>query len=263
MSEPRVEDRGFAMASARYQMYRLLDGWADRFEIASMLEGPVDGAPGIAGVFGVGLARRGVKVVTVVPSEAHAAIAQGIYEGSGTTAEVVVAGEHQLAELPRSDMVVCHLALDRVADWRAYLRGLARLARRCLVVVAPNPRQWSSAMMSRLTRNPREPEGASARGRTELLAPSLWQLGRVREHTYFDCRWWPSLDSEHVYGVGRWPYFDEGGGRAELESALARQRTPESPRARARAAHLHAFVVDVRPRTARQRRRLAQIEPQS
>jgi hypothetical protein len=132
--------------------------------------------------------------------------------------------------------------------------------------------------------------------RTDVLAPLLWEIGRVREHTYFDCPWWPDLQvspgqsladrlkkmvkgdrfkftnapedakvaDKFVYQPGRWPYFGGAGWVDELLPALLRHPGFDgsgSPRLRARTAHLHAFVVDLRPRTPRARRRLSLAEP--
>ena len=117
-------------------------------------------------------------------------------------------------------------------------------------------------------------------------------MGRVRDHVYFDAPWWPDLQvapgqsltnrlrgmllrggarfappergavlaKRYVYGPGRWPYFGGPGWVDELAPALLRHPAFEGgpPMLVHRAAHLHAFVVDVRPRTPQARRRLAQ-----
>jgi hypothetical protein len=113
--------------------------------------------------------------------------------------------------LEPADLVMVHDALQEVPDWQAYLKRLAGLARKVLVVLAPNPRRvfgWGKG---------------AALGNTAMLAPALWELGRVREHTYIDVPW--GLD------------------RAPMSVVI-------------RAARGHAFVVDVRPRTRQARRRM-------
>ena len=128
---------------------------------------------------------------------------------------------------------------------------------------------------------------------TETLAPLLWELGRVRDHAYFDCPWWPDLQvspgqtlfdrtkglfrtkrkdvtftadggvlaQRFVYGQQKWPYFGDEGFKEELGPALRRHPSFEvAPmKIRARAAHLHAFAVDVAPRTPQARRRLTTV----
>jgi hypothetical protein len=131
--------------------------------------------------------------------------------------------------------------------------------------------------------------------KTETLAPALWQLGRVREHVYFDAPWWPDLQvsagqsladrarqllrqkkrdvaftagekgvalaEKFVYGAERWPYFGGAGWTDELMPALLRHPGFDGTKARwgKRVAHLHGFVVDTRPRTPQARRRLAHV----
>jgi len=255
---------------------------------------------GVAGVCGVGLARRGIQIVSAVPTEEHAKVARGIYDVAGGgrgPVNVVVHPDETFEGLPRSDMVVTYHALSFVDDWRAYLKAAAALARKVLVVTVCNPDNWGVSVvraMAKLRGQSGKEMEAPESWRTEVLAPELWSLGRVREHTYFDCPWWPDLqvspgqsltyrlkkmssrrftftdtpeDSKvadrFVYGAGRWPYFGGPGWVDELLPALLKHPCFEgarSPAVRRRTSHLHAFVVDMRPRTARQRRRLAQIE---
>jgi hypothetical protein len=289
------DDRGLGTAYERYCFYQLLDAWARKFEVETMLEGPVDGMAGVAGVHGVGLAARGVKVTSAVPTEEHASLVRRIYATCDAPVEVVVTGERDVASLPKSDMVVCYHALSFTDDWRSYLTSVAALAKKVLVVTVCNPDNWGVAIIRALARV-RGVSGMEApeSWRTDVLAPELWRVGRVREHAYFDCPWWPDLQvspgqsltdrikkmmgrgklrftdthenskvaDKFVYGPGRWPYFGGQGWLDDLLPALLRHPCLEgaSPRVRARAAHLHAFVVDMRPRTPRQRRRLASID---
>jgi hypothetical protein len=286
------EDRGLGTAYERYCFYQLLDAWADAFGVETLLEGPVDGMAGVAGVHGVGLAKRGVKVVSAVPSEEHAQVVRGVYGICDAPVEVVVRPDEAHAGLPRSDMVVTYHALSFVEDWRAHLAAAAALARKVLVVTVCNPDNWGVAVVRTFARL-RGIRGMEApeSWRTDVLAPELWKLGRVKEHRYFDCPWWPDLQvspgqsltdrlrkmtskrfqftgapedgkvaDRFVYGAERWPYFGGPGWVEELMPALLKHPCLEgarSPVVRRRSAHLHAFVVDMRPRTPRQRRHLA------
>jgi hypothetical protein len=191
-----------------------------------------------------------------------------------------------LSSLPSSDMVLAYHALEMVDDWRGYLADLARKAKKILVVTVCNPANWGVSLIRTLGRlrgtSDLNPPDA---WRTDVLAPVLWELGRVREHVYFDCPWWPDLQvspgqsladrgwkllfgqrerveftatgpdsrlsAQHVYGAELWPYFGGNGGSGELARALRRHPGFDSAPLRIRrvAAHLHAFVVDVRKRT--------------
>ena len=294
-----THDRGLGTAYERYCFYQRLGEWAKSFEVTSMLEGPLDGMAGVAGVHGVGLARAGVSVVSAVDDEEKARIARAIYGASGTNADVRViggAGAEMLRDLPRADLVLAYHALPLLADWRAYLRGLAGLAKKALVVTVCNPDNWGVAAirfagMLRGIKGLDPPET----WQTGVLGPALWDLGQVREHAYFDCPWWPDLQvaagqslldrtrqlfrqkrasvkftagdegvalaDKFVYGPQRWPYFGGPGWSDELLPALLRHPGFDGSKTRLlpRLAHLHAFVVDMRPRTPQARRRLAQL----
>ncbi len=291
-----AQDRGLGTAYERWCFYQLMAKWAAEYEVETVLEGPVDGVAGVRGVHSVGLARDGVRVVSCVTSEGSAAIARGVYGRAAPRAAVdvrVVVDEArvgEVGELPASDMVLIYHALPFVDDWRRYLSGVAKLARKVLVVATCNPDNWGF-MAVRLVGGVPAPEV----WRSETLAPALWELGRVREHVYFDAPWWPDLpvapgqslahrlkqlvvgsggarfappehgavlSPKYVYGPERWPYFGGPGWLDDLQPALLRHPAFEGgpPTIVRRAAHLHAFVVDMRPRTPQARRRLAVAE---
>lgn len=286
------EDRGLGTAYERYCFYQLLEEFARAYDVQSFLEGPVDGMAGVAGVHGVGLAKRGVSVVSAVPTEEHAKVARGVYAGCGVAdVDVRVCAEADVSTLPKADMVVCYHALSFVEDWRTFLPKMAALAKKVLIVTVCNPDNWGVSVIRSLARL-RGVQGMEApeSWRTDVLAPALWNLGRVRDHFYFDCPWWPDLQvapgqslsdrikrmasasgfkftdsheeatlaAKFVYGAGRWPYFGGPGWVDELLPALLSHPCFEgaSRRVRARTSHLHGFIVDVRPRTPQQRRRL-------
>jgi hypothetical protein len=284
-------DRGLGTAYERWCFYQLLGKWAGEYGIESMLEGPVDGMAGVRGVHGVGLARAGVPVVVAAPSEASARVTRAVYEraAAGSRVDVRVVDPARLQDLPASDLVVCYHAVSFVDDWRAYVGALAKLAKKVLIVTVCNPDNWGVAVMRLRGMKP------PASWRTEVLAPELWTLGQVRDHVYFDAPWWPDLQvapgqalgdrlrqlfgqrradlrftaDEHgarlaerfVYGAEKWPYFGGAGWTDELQPALLRHPAFEgAPTKVVRwTAHLHAFVVDVRPRTPRAKRRLSVI----
>lgn len=303
MSAPITHDRGLGSAYERYHFYQLVSRWAASFGIESVLEGPRDGMAGVPGVHGVGLARQGIPVLSVVRSREQAEITRAVYERAAAKAFEVRSLEGPLdtddyapvRALPPHDMVIAYHALE-TPDWRAYLRAVGRLARKVLVVTTCNPHNWGVAIVRsvaamRAVRGLEPPEA----WRMEVLAPELWEIGRVKSHVYFDAPWWPDLQvspgqslfdrakrlwttrasdmeftasgkdsvlaQRFVYGAERWPYFGGDGWAAELQPALARHPSFEGRTGRlgALAAHLHAFVVDTSPRTPQARRRLEQV----
>jgi hypothetical protein len=214
----------------------------------------------------------------------------------GKSARVgVVTDPMQIKDLPVCDMVLAYHALPQVADWRGYVGLLAKLARKILIVTVCNPKNWGVEVI-RLAGRLRGMGGLEPPEvwHTEVLGPVLWELGHVREHVYFDCPWWPDmpdlpglklaagqsvrnrvrqllrrkadpsdtaeahLAQRFVYGPDRWPYFGGPGWADDLLPALLRHPGFDGSQTKLlpRLAHLHAFVVDVQPRTRQARRRL-------
>ncbi len=257
MTAAVTEDRGLDAAYARYAIGQQLEGWAEAYGIETMLEGPLDGFDGIAGVHGAGLAKRGVRVVSAVPTEDHAAVARSIHAavGAATSPAVLVASPADLSSLPRADLVFSYDALGRVADWRGYLGSLAKLANSALVVVTSNPESWGAAMSRAFGKLRGAGASSSDAATSQALAPELWSIGRVRAHTYFDAPWWPSSSwspsarlppgrsgGAFVYGAERWPH---AGGpvvlRGRHRQAPEARRPP--PRVRGRRATPHAAAT--------------------
>jgi hypothetical protein len=293
-------DRGLGTAYERWCFYQRVEAWAKEYGVASALEGPVDGMAGIGGVHFVGLARRGVQVTSASTTPERASLARQVYASAGAADHVDVRLVTNLAraadELSPADMVLAYHALPLVDDWRAYLRTVAKLARKLLVVTVCNPDNWGVAAIRAAGRlRGRRDLEAPETWKTEVLAPELWSLGHVRDHVYFDAPWWPDLQvapgqslldrtrqllsrrrgdvrftaleqgaklaEKFVYGPERWPYFGGPGWVDELLPALLRHPGFDGTPGKlgARVAHLHGFVVDVRPRTPQARRRLTQV----
>jgi hypothetical protein len=303
VNNPRIgqvieHDRGLGSAYERWHFYRLLDKWANEYDVETAVEGPVDGMAGVSGVHLVGLARRGIRVTAALPNEATAGVARAVYDGSGVgnlvDVRIVADPMSAASQLPACDLVVAYHSLPLVDDWRGYLQQIAKLAKKAIVVTVCNPDNWGVTAV-RLTSVLRGLRGFSPPDvwHTEILAPELWSVGRVRDHVYFDAPWWPDLPvapgqslldrarqlavqrrsevryagdvrgaklaERFVYGPAKWPYFGGAGWKDELEPALRRHPSFERahPKLGRHVAHLHAFVVDTRPRTPQARRRLA------
>jgi hypothetical protein len=205
----------------------LLDEWAAKYDARTAIEriiGP-KASPACAA-----LVVRGGIVVAVVDD---AASAGHVREAYGAKADVRVAtpsrrgariGLHSArddAELPKCDLVVVH-GEALAGDWRGSLLALGKLAVKLVVVGVENPGAWQAEARSLFARVAGGMNGGSGWGRTEALAPVLWEIGRVREHAFLDV---PRLATR-------------------------------VPRLARRVAPLHAFVIDVTPRSPQARRRL-------
>lgn len=290
-----VIDRDYGLGSAyeRYCFYQWVDRVAAEYKVQSMLEGPKDGMSGIPGVHGVGLARRGVAVTSLVTSRDQQAVTQEVYERAGGHATVLAYEGEDLTNLDRHEMVISYHAAGLVADWPSYLAKLCKLATKVVLVTIRNPDNWTVRLLqagARITGS-RELDPPNEWS-TEALAPLLWSAGIVKAHEYFDCPWWPDLQlgpgqgwanrarslarlevktsyaaqgaskaEKHVYTPDRWPYFGGPGWHDELLPALLLHPGFDGASARVRriAAHLHGFVVEVAPRTPQGRRKMSVV----
>lgn len=196
----------------------VLEQWAAKLEVESVLERIVGRvtAPACAG-----LVAHGKTIVTIVDANGSSERVRAVY---GLKADVRVAGNDDVV-LPKSDLVLIHGGAPE-GDWQAAFATLGKLAAKVVIVVADNPLAWPAQARSFMARvrgtNGNGTNGHSAWGKTADLAPVLWEMGRVREHTFLDV---PPLGLRN-------------------------------PKLAPRVAPRHAFVVDVTPRTPQARRRL-------
>jgi hypothetical protein len=271
MKSPQT-DHGIVTAHERWCIYQSMDRWARAYGATSALEGPVDGISGARGVHCVGLARSGVKIVSAVSDAEAALVARRVYAraapGASVDIQVVRDGAGaDLSFLPASDLVFTYHALPLVRDWRDYLRSLRQVTKKVLVVAVQN-----HECLSFLSHKIPKAFGRPAIERTDALAPVLWDLGHVREHTYLAASSWLETvidpirnaaagHTAHSYGPDKWPFFGGDGWMEELEPALLRRTSMENGTARHRRwlARTHVFVVDVRPRTPQAKRKLLRV----
>jgi hypothetical protein len=139
-----------------------------------------------------------------------------------------------LEGLAPADLVVSRDGASWPSDVGRHLRSLATLARKVLLVVVSNPERLGS-----------ERQGRSSR-ETLSLAPVLWELGRVREHEYL-------VIPRALEMLNR--LTDDAASSAVLRGPLGAMVR--------RTAMLHAFVVDLAPRTPQARRRLRAVEEEA
>jgi hypothetical protein len=213
-------------AASPANLAALLARWAGSggtYEVATVLERVVGRRtpPACAG-----LAAEGKTIVTIVDANASSERVRTAY---GQKADVRVAGNDDVT-LPKCDLVVIHGGQPD-GDWRASILALGKYALKAVVVCVVNPGTWRAEASSLLARararaGSTPPDAGETRdadwGATRALAPLLWEIGRVREHAFLEI---PAL-----------------GLRA--------------PKLASRLAPLHAFVIDVTPRTPQARRRL-------
>ena len=257
---PARRDVGLGTAYERWAVYKLLKKWLERVDVATALEGPVDGMAGIPGLHLLPAAVKGARVTVIVPDPEAAEVVRGVYRTVGVEDRVDVRSS---AAWPDGmyDVVLTYNALPSVPDWRSYLAEATRHARRQLWVSVTHRASYGVFIRKalRLFQPGPRPMELFDHPSTKpvVLEPELLRLGPIIADAYVDCPWWPDLFVEtgetlltgtlsrlpfgrrfrrgpaavptasaaaepFLYGPGRFPFFGGEGWSEELEPALRR-----------------------------------------
>jgi hypothetical protein len=267
---PARRDVGLGTAYERWAVYGLLSRWISTREVATALEGPVDGMAGIPGIHLLPLARHGARVTVLVPDAEGAAVVEEIYRTVGVQDRLDVRVSTGWPD-GTFDFVLSYNGLPCVPDWRAYLAQAAARARRLLVVSVSHPASWgvlARKALRLLQPGERLPELFDHTStKPENLEPELRKYGRIVEDSFVDCPWWPDLFVEtgetlltgtlsrlpfgarfrrgpagaaspgdrtkpFLYGPDRFPFFGGAGWSEELAPALRRHPNLDGSRFR-------------------------------
>lgn len=274
-------DVGLGTAYERLAVYRLLDRWFEGRLPATALEGPVDGMAGMPGLHLLGLAKRGVDVTVALPDAEALVGVEAVYQAANARARLRTSQTNR-EQLPEGhfELVLSYNALPLEPDWRSYLRAVAGRAKRFLVVAITNPSSYGVFIRKaqrRLERARRDELFDHESTRPRILEPELLELGRIVEHVYFDCPWWPDLfvpTGQRLLGASlkslpwlgsllqrlaakghdpyrhsgdRFPMFEGAAGYAGLLKALHRHPTFDGMGELAGRAfgHLRAYLVEL------------------
>lgn len=265
---PARRDVGLGTAYERWAVYELLKKWLEPLEIATALEGPVDGMAGIPGLHLIPAAVKGARVTVVVPDAEAAEVVRGVYRTVGVEDRLDVRAS---AGWPDGtfDVVLTYNALPSVPDWRGYFAEAVLHARRRLWVSVTHPASYG--VFLRKTLRLAQP-GLRAlelfdhpSTKPQVLEPEIRRYGRIIGDAYVDCPWWPDLFVEtgetllsgtlsrlpfgerfrrgpakpapssggaepFLYGPGRFPFFGGAGWSEELAPALGRHPNLEGTR---------------------------------
>lgn len=197
MTSPASSDVGLGTAYERLAIYQLMRDWLAGYKLRRAVEGPVDGMAGIPGLHLVGLARLGTTIRVEHSSANTLERVRAVYRHLGLESqlELNVSGEDGEWE-GGFDLALTYNALPLVRDWRGYLRKVAARSGRYLVVSVTNPASYGVSIRKLMRRL--ETDGAPElfdhpSCRHAELEPELRRLGRIRDHLYLDCPWWPDL----------------------------------------------------------------------
>jgi len=267
---PARRDVGLGTAYERWAVYELLKRWLEPLDVATALEGPVDGMAGIPGLHLIPAAVRGARVTVVVPDAEAAEVVRGVYRTVGLEDRLEVIAS---AAWPEEifDVVLTYNALPSVPDWRGHLAEAARRARRRLFVSVTHPASYGVFLRKALRLAQPGPRPLELfdhpATRPGALVPELSRHGRLVGDAYVDCPWWPDLfvetgetllsgtlgrlpfggrfrrgpaaaappvdgDEPFLYGPGRFPFFGGAGWTEELAPAIGRHPNLEGSRFR-------------------------------
>jgi hypothetical protein len=276
------QDVGLGTAYERLAIYALFDRWLERRPVETALEGPVDGMAGIAGLHLIGRARHGTRVrVELTDADALERV-RGVYAHLGLSERLETAV--QSAAEPgrtRADLVLTYNALPLVDDWKGYLDRVWARCDRYLLVSITSPFSYGVGIrkaMRLLERGPADELFDHPSTRPEQIEPVLQSYGRIVEHDFLDCPWWPDLfvetgqslwsgtlrrlpvvgravgrgaarpstEAGFLYGPRSFPLFDDHPDHGELARAMTRH--PVFDRRSERLArlfgHHHAYLVE-------------------
>ncbi|MBM3306963.1 MAG: hypothetical protein FJY74_01375 [Candidatus Eisenbacteria bacterium] len=256
---PIEKDTGLGTTYERIALARLVEELADRYGIASVLEGPADGITGIRGLNSVPFAQRGARVEVALADAEEAELARRVWDGLGLGAAVTVRladGWNLGGGDAAFDLVWNFNALPLAPDPESLLDGMCRASRRLVLVFVSNTANYGFPVHRLHHRAARLPwtHGSAALMNTRLIERSLRRRGfATRERLLVDVPWWPDIDSpieevaatflpflrgrarasarleRYTWSAAELPYFDPAR-RARLEAGLARHALIERAR---------------------------------
>jgi hypothetical protein len=191
------QDVGLGTAYERVAIYELFDRWLDRRPVQTALEGPIDGMAGIAGLHLLGRARKGTNIRVELTDATALERVRGVYQHLGLADRLETAAQDQ--DEPgqtRAELVLTYNALPLIADWRGYLDRVARRSSRYLLVSVTSPFSYGVTIrkaMRIFERGGPDELFDHPSTRPEVIEPVLEQYGRIVEHDFLDCPWWPDL----------------------------------------------------------------------
>jgi len=198
---PAVErDTGLGTTYERIAVARLLDKLAARYNVSSVLEGPVDGITGIRGLNSIPFAQRGARVEVVLPDRDEVTLARRIWTDLGLPGISVREGRDWLLGGPDAgfDLVWNFNALPQAPDPERLLDEMCRASARYVLVFVSNTLNYGFPIHRLHHRRIREPwsHGSVSVMNTRRIERSLQRLGfRTLERLLVDVPWWPDIDS--------------------------------------------------------------------
>ena len=199
---PAVDrDTGLGTTYERLAVAMMLERFAERYQVQSVLEGPSDGITGIRGLNSIPLAQAGASVELLLGDPDEVTLAENIWGSLNLADRVKIrhAPDGTLGVAPRSfDLVWNFNAVPQVPDPGRLIEEMCSASRRFVMLYVSNTLNYGFGIHRLHHVAAREPwsHGEIAAMNTRMIAGHLDRQGfRVIERTVVDTPWWPDIDS--------------------------------------------------------------------
>jgi SAM-dependent methyltransferase len=193
-------DTGMGTTYERFSLKRLLGNLMRQYEIRSVLEGPIDGITGIAGINSLTFAKKGARVSVVLPNQETANYARHIWEKEGCrdrgTFFVIGASRFDFPD-DSFDLVWNFNALPRIDNFIKVVTEMVRVSKRYVLIFVSNRSNYGF-WVHRLHHKVAKAEwdhGDIALMDTERIGRILQEKDmRIIQKLFVDIPWWPDVD---------------------------------------------------------------------
>jgi hypothetical protein len=194
-------DTGLGTTYERLAVAMMLERFADRYQVRSVLEGPNDGITGIRGLNSIPLAQVGASVELLLGDPDEVTLAEKIWDGLELTDRVKIrhAPDGRLAVAPKSfDLVWSFNAIPQAREPERLIAEMCGASRRFVMIFVSNTLNYGFAIHRLHHVAAGEPwsHGDIGAMNTRMIADRLGEQGfRVIERLVVDTPWWPDIDS--------------------------------------------------------------------
>ncbi len=199
---PAVDrDTGLGTTYERLAVAMMLERFAERHKVRSVLEGPTDGITGIRGLNSIPLAQAGASVELLLGDPDEVALAETIWDNLDLADRVSIrhAPEATLGVAPRSfDLVWNFNAIPQAPEPERLIEEMCSASKRFVMIFVSNTLNYGFGIHRLHHVAAREPwsHGDIAAMNTRMIVDHLGKQGfRVIERTLVDTPWWPDIDS--------------------------------------------------------------------
>ncbi len=194
-------DTGLGTTYERIAVALMLERFATRHDVSRVLEGPVDGITGIAGLNSIPLAQRGAHVDLLLQESGQSDLAVRIWDALGLSdrSQIGVSEDGMLASTNQAyDLVWNFNALPQSGDPAQLVRQMCEASSRYVMIFVSNTWNYGFPIHRLHHRAAGEDwsHGAIASMNISMIERMLREHGfEPRERLVVDTPWWPDIDS--------------------------------------------------------------------